>query len=1612
MRTRRIGVIILGILTSFPCLAVDWTMMVSPADQGTYRDVFVDDFNKDGIMDVIGAKGHSEVTSVGDGLPVWFGSVYRSSNRWYWALSTPGDPKGVSASKPQANPTNVSPGIMHRVMIGNPFIDVEDWTATVDRVTKIAEVMYGNNIGNGTLDPEGPCVDIKELLVNDNEIWRCDYFINQGYWKVSSPQTGEQLAVLYTNMPYTSDRGEVSFCIVEGTVPFGDRDRISFRIETARFHAESSSGKVLSSSSSEYQPPALGVYFQDWRPIMGFQIDPKGLTNFELGDSFSFRVPHGPVTSDRFNKIAKADVDLDGYEDIVAAGVNGVKVFGQLGPSASETTFIPKPTRDRPLGSGDLIVGGLDQTTTLTEMWYVTANRSPDGIVTWSVSGEISGQMQQMSSGTGLYGSDHGEISFALSGSNFNTGDQFRFSTFRTTWSDNIGPTSAGEYISVAAKDITNDAQPDIIAGKAGGGIDVWINNQLTWTLASPPTTSGFYKELEVVDINYDGKMDLIGCSDGSGIRTWMGNGLGGWTAGTIPQATGSYEGMKVTDINNDGNLDIVATSMERGIHVWYQKEDGSWFQKSWASMPEPGVLNTGTGSMSSVNTDNEATITEGWRVECVATEVDGGTFTVTGDLSGLQTNPAYVGEMYTSDGQQVQFEILDGPTDFVVGDYFTFITGRGPLSNHRFHDVDIGDLDNDAKIDIFATSADQNGVIVWTGNAVFGWKLETSPINNSEYLAVAARRDMNFDGNPDVVAANASSGGIQVWIGNGQDKFSFSNWITKPIAVGQFYGVKIAELNNDHKPDVIAANFETGKDGVWVFYGNGGGDFQIGPAPTTVSKFYSVTAGDFNHDGFNDIAAGHSSQGVYVWLSNGDGTWNANSGPVASGSYWKVEVGDVNLDGNLDIAGAKDFDGIGGSVQIWLGNGDGTFIDGQYPINATYSLWNVGLADLNRDGILDIVVSGYTGSGGQWWYIDCEPGSMTLQFPSGGIIFSATGHDNFYGVLTKDFNADVIPDLILSEGGSGLYNFFNSGCTNCIATWYSTGSMDSGFKQNLASDDINNDGVPDFAVANLGAGISVWKTNFNGPSAVSTFQSIASPTSSGDYIGIDIKDVSNDGLADMVAGHAGSGGTGLDLWLSYRDFSLVQVTSTDPANNAEYNVGSDAPFRINFNKELDESTVTVSTVQVFQDNAPLYGSIFLSSNRKQVQYYPDKTIRANTQIRVVVKSGYDGILDIFGNPMDGNKNGIAEPAPVDDYTFEFTTADRTRPGMPQDVIAVPEDHCVLLRWRANAEADLKGYWVCWGTETRFNTGDIYPTELYYSKESFSAQPQFRICGLENGTIYYFGIVAEDLAGNYSPYSYEITATPAQLAPDILLGGYWGTSIDSGNGGMLRFLVLVSDPQADVAGVEFLYAGVPTGLYLSDDGAHNDFAAYDGVYGFTTQIPSGVPAGNYQLDVRAVDQLGHFGLVWPYYSVLESGPVLTNSADYQWTPPEPELESWTSTTIGAPAPGSPEIAVAGYMGSVGSPEAGGTLNLIAYVVDPDGYEDIAAVEVYFGGVATGVFLADDGAQGDFGSGDGIFGITLQIPPASGLAAPGYRLELVASDQEGNRSAVWPDLNVY
>lgn len=347
--------------------------------------------------------------------------------------------------------------------------------------------------------------------------------------------------------------------------------------------------------------------------------------------------------------------------------------------------------------------------------------------------------------------------------------------------------------------------------------------------------------------------------------------------------------------------------------------------------------------------------------------------------------------------------------------------------------------------------------VVRWNGSP-----LTTSFVNSSTLSAAVPSTALTSPGSATITALNP----IETVM---SDPLFFE--VTRPSQViafgqasypaGQNPGwVSAADVNGDGNLDLLAAN--AGGANVSVSLGNGDGTFRQ-PVTYPLQNYvgFSVIA-DFNGDGVSDLAVviGNVAGQIAILLGNGDGTFQPPIYFDAGPSVANVVSGDFNGDGKLDLACALDGDLGAGSVAILIGNGDGSFqspVD--YYADSGRSDWIV-TSDFNHDGYLDVAVTSFDDSA-----VAVLLGNGDGTFQSAMEYPTATGPAD---LVVADLNDDGVPDLAVATiDGGGSKTFLSILLGNGDGTFgqhvdYQTEKE----ALSIVAADFNGDGNVDLAVA------------------------------------------------------------------------------------------------------------------------------------------------------------------------------------------------------------------------------------------------------------------------------------------------------------------------------------------------------------------------------------------------------------------------------------------------------------------------------------------------------------------------------------------------------------------
>ena len=235
------------------------------------------------------------------------------------------------------------------------------------------------------------------------------------------------------------------------------------------------------------------------------------------------------------------------------------------------------------------------------------------------------------------------------------------------------------------------------------------------------------------------------------------------------------------------------------------------------------------------------------------------------------------------------------------------------------------------------------------------------------------ASGDFNGDGKPDLAYTNDYNvsgsgdndiGKVAIALNNGTGS-PFSGGSSSYLDIGTNpYGLIACDLNSDGIIDLAAASSpESGNNGsISVLLGNGNGSFLSAINTSVGTRARYLAAGDFNQDGRQDLALTQSDadNNLRVLLGDGAGSFSSQSTLGFGSVTWPrgVVSGDFNHDGYLDLAAAAN---LGDNVSLFLGDGSGGFAPRRAFATGDGAIHLVA-ADFDRDGLPDLAVTNIGG--------------------------------------------------------------------------------------------------------------------------------------------------------------------------------------------------------------------------------------------------------------------------------------------------------------------------------------------------------------------------------------------------------------------------------------------------------------------------------------------------------------------------------------------------------------------------------------------------------------------------------------------------------------------------
>jgi hypothetical protein len=619
--------------------------------------------------------------------------------------------------------------------------------------------------------------------------------------------------------------------------------------------------------------------------------------------------------------------------------------------------------------------------------------------------------------------------------------------SFATTAPTTVTPTlCVGGAGQPSFADVNNDKKLDLVYS-CFGFLTIQLGNgdgTFQAPVSQPPASYGPFGGTPVfADLNGDGYLDIATLTFPANappqVSVFLNEGAmapGVFAAPTLFAAPSGAYSLSGGDFNGDGKQDLVTTIYTVGAPGVQSAYNGFSV-----------LYGNGDGTLNAPKTQSVAPF-------------DGFT---TGDFNGDGvTDLAFLlapttGSLFTS------VQILLGSNSETFSQGAALPVAATPTDQALPYTMAAVALSNDGNLDLVVNT---NVLNVFHGDGKGGFTLAGTYGVGPGYLFA----DVNGDGNQDLIVGSLASE-VFLFLGSGGSTFQ-----APPGA--PVYG-PVADVNNDGIADMVFLPIQGGNY-FGTALGRGDGSFailnQTTPVPPAETG-YLLIPGDFNGDGKSDVVAiqpgslndrgfpcGAPDAQLLSYVGSGDGRFQAKGTALALGvsAAGAGATGDFNSDGNLDILIPS---GCAPGIQLVPGKGDGTF-GSPIPLNVQGGNDSMPLVgDLNSDGKLDFIWEGtvFLGNG------DGTFKQLPLTIPAVGVIAIA------------DLNGDGILDVVSGNaggpgGGSALYAGNGDGTfqatpfyTVTLPTFTSGPSIGYTYQYSFSLGDVNGDGNPDLLVVEQG---------------------------------------------------------------------------------------------------------------------------------------------------------------------------------------------------------------------------------------------------------------------------------------------------------------------------------------------------------------------------------------------------------------------------------------------------------------------------------------------------------------------------------------------------------------
>ncbi len=659
--------------------------------------------------------------------------------------------------------------------------------------------------------------------------------------------------------------------------------------------------------------------------------------------------------------IAIADVDNDGDEDVLIAGLHGAsnpvtKLYINNG-AGTFTEDLSAPFPD--ISSGDAgffdADGDGDQDLLLTGL--ASSSQEFTGFYTNDGSGTFTEDASEPFDDYGQGATDFSDVDGDGDLDVLITGRLGGSTTSSSVLYLNDGAAGFTQDASVVLDgvmestanfvDVDMDGDEDIlITGINNSSVEIarlYLNESGTFTEDnSQPFTGVGNGAVTISDTDGDGDPDVLITGRDSGdeqvTEFYVNDGSGGFTEdASVPFTDVDTGDVALGDLDNDGDLDLLLTG---------RNSLGNPFSRVYRSnrlirfMEQTNTSLAGVESGAVVFAD-------------VDNDDDQDVLLVGENTPSLLADPEATSRLYLNDGFGGFAEDTTVP--------FESVSERSTAA--------FADIDNDGDEDVIIAGQNEDNTLItqlYKNNGMGGFTQDLSAPFEGVIAGTVSFADVDNDNDEDVLITGVSGSATQIaklYVNDGMGAFTEDTSV--PFTGVQLSAVAFADVDGDADQDLVITGQASSARIAKIYLNNGLGQFTEDTSVPFVAVADGAVAfadvdGDLDQDLLiSGIESGGLIRASRLYINDGTGGFTEDTSvPFIGISNGSAAFADVNNDGDQDLL----LSGFPTITRLYTNDGSGNFTETTISI-APISKSSFGFADLDDDNDLDVLICGNPGS-------------------------------------------------------------------------------------------------------------------------------------------------------------------------------------------------------------------------------------------------------------------------------------------------------------------------------------------------------------------------------------------------------------------------------------------------------------------------------------------------------------------------------------------------------------------------------------------------------------------------------------------------------------------------